>query len=144
MDESSKFNLSTVEHFLSSNTVHVIQIRNLLNKQLILSTESSFYLYDHPPSTGSYRAASIPEPPDADWSSLRSAPVSEPVYDEIPCYRKSLPINQPPPPYRDSDTSLYMNTIGTRFWRIQLCSWLMCNWTIEQCSSRVLQEIFVW
>ncbi|XP_017775775.1 PREDICTED: uncharacterized protein LOC108562081, partial [Nicrophorus vespilloides] len=36
-------------------------------------------LYDHPPSTGSYRAAAIPEPES-----------SEPLYDEIPCWNNPI------------------------------------------------------
>ncbi|XP_063906073.1 uncharacterized protein LOC135124787 [Zophobas morio] len=71
---------------------------------------SKDFLYDHPPSTGSYRAASIPEP-DLD---LSHSVHSEPVYDEIPSGIAPIPISQPPPSYKSS--SLYMNTCGkTRF-----------------------------
>ncbi|EEZ97747.2 uncharacterized protein NimA [Tribolium castaneum] len=68
------------------------------------------YLYDHPPSTGSYRAASIPEPPENEPPS----PIFEPVYDEIPSGMLPTPISEPPPSYKAA--SLYMNTCGkTRF-----------------------------
>ncbi|KAK5649880.1 hypothetical protein RI129_000909 [Pyrocoelia pectoralis] len=40
-------------------------------------------LYDHPPSTGSYRAASIPEPPDNSLQMV-SSQSKEHLYDEIP------------------------------------------------------------
>lgn len=72
------------------------------------------YLYDHPPSTGSYRAASIPEPPDTEVHSIKSESTSilEPVYDEIPCCKRPVELNKPPPPYSTNDerSSFYMNT----------------------------------
>ncbi|GLV45364.1 Nimrod A [Carabus blaptoides fortunei] len=40
-------------------------------------------LYDYPPSTGSYRAACIPEPE------------TEPLYDEIPVWKQPKPITEP-------------------------------------------------
>jgi hypothetical protein len=70
------------------------------------------YLYDHPPSTGSYRAASIPEPPDID--SIKSVTQCEPLYDEIPSGMVPTPVSESPPLYKSP--SLYMNTCGkTRF-----------------------------
>ncbi|XP_031328078.1 uncharacterized protein LOC116159264 [Photinus pyralis] len=40
--------------------------------------------YDHPPSTGSYRAASIPEPP---YLQTVTSASKEHLYDEIPCWK---------------------------------------------------------
>ncbi|KAL3276697.1 hypothetical protein HHI36_012067 [Cryptolaemus montrouzieri] len=67
------------------------------------------YTYDHPPSTGSYRAASIPEPPD-----INEMVTTEPVYDEIPSNRRTTTTASPPPSYKSS--CIYVNTCGkTRF-----------------------------
>ncbi|KAK9881006.1 hypothetical protein WA026_014349 [Henosepilachna vigintioctopunctata] len=70
--------------------------------------EEKEYTYDHPPSTGSYRAASIPEPPDSN-----EAITAEPLYDEIPSNNKEInkTIQQP---YKSS--CIYVNTCGrTKF-----------------------------
>ncbi|KAF5281796.1 hypothetical protein FQR65_LT14523, partial [Abscondita terminalis] len=48
--------------------------------------------YDHPPSTGSYRAASIPEPPK-DSLHITESISKEHLYDEIPCWKQPLPVN---------------------------------------------------
>lgn len=67
------------------------------------------YLYDHPPSTGSYRAASLPDPTEIDSRlnmETTTTTRTEPVYDEIPnrCEFEKEP------------GSIYMNTFGkTKF-----------------------------
>lgn len=71
---------------------HLVCSMNFPNKE---------FLYDHPPSTGSYRAAPLPEPPP-------NLGIIEPVYDEIPSGLAPIPISQPPPSYKAS--TLYMNT----------------------------------
>ncbi|XP_018573875.1 uncharacterized protein LOC108912930 [Anoplophora glabripennis] len=70
------------------------------------------YEYDYPPSSGSYRAASIIEPLDANVNQRPIFIQTEPVYDEIPCRGdfESM-IGETP----ESETvSLYMNTGGLR------------------------------
>ncbi|KAF2899272.1 hypothetical protein ILUMI_06899, partial [Ignelater luminosus] len=63
--------------------------------------------YDHPPSTGSYRAASIPEPPPEQTLEITSTEVKEHLYDEIPCWKQPLPINSTT---NETLSSYYANT----------------------------------
>ncbi|KAG5890395.1 hypothetical protein JTB14_026278 [Gonioctena quinquepunctata] len=71
------------------------------------------YLYDHPPSTGSYRAASLIEP--LDMNRPPNSEQLEPVYDEIryreeteQSYERMYQIPRP--------TNIYINTFGrTKF-----------------------------
>lgn len=84
---------------------HVVCSINFPNKTNTKNTRDVAELfYDHPPSTGSYRAASSLGPPEMELK-------SEPLYDEIPCWKLPMTTSMPPPSYRSEDaSSLYMNT----------------------------------
>lgn len=60
--------------------------------------------YDHPPSSGSYKAASIPEPPEDNINNE----VKDHLYDEIPCWK--LPLQVCDVPSILSNESFYVNT----------------------------------
>nr|XP_022919734.1 uncharacterized protein LOC111428453 isoform X2 [Onthophagus taurus] len=89
---------------LQPNAIEVV-----CNMNFPKSTSSTLqeFFYDHPPSTGSYRAASIPEPPTPLLEKLSF----DPIYDEIPNQKKQISSSSSPPPSYISDKStLYMNT----------------------------------
>lgn len=71
--------------------------------------------YDHPPSTGSYRAVSLPEPPEKDriHPLTNGITTGEPVYDEIPCWKSpEVECNQI---YQNQDLpGIYANSISRK------------------------------
>ncbi|CAG9769656.1 unnamed protein product [Ceutorhynchus assimilis] len=67
------------------------------------------YLYDHPPSTGSYRASSEVDTLSQYNSSQKFAAILEPLYDEIP---SKGPNNRIGMDSNSNGDSLYMNTCG--------------------------------
>ncbi|GJQ72780.1 hypothetical protein Trydic_g1430 [Trypoxylus dichotomus] len=71
------------------------------------AVETTEFFYDHPPSTGSYRATTTLEPPNQE-SNKHSF---DPIYDEIPCNQRIVPLPTPPPSYASTEhATLYMNT----------------------------------
>ncbi|KAJ8910675.1 hypothetical protein NQ315_002924 [Exocentrus adspersus] len=70
------------------------------------------YEYDYPPSTGSYRAASIIEPVDTDANKNNIFSHAEPLYDEIPCRGRQE--QEAEMTYENQSISLYMNTSPVR------------------------------
>lgn len=74
--------------------------------------EASELFYDHPPSTGSYRAASLPEPAE---DCIKRNIIMEPIYDEIPSskQRSNLSILSTTKSGEDL-TCIYVNTIKNK------------------------------
>ncbi|KAF5275949.1 hypothetical protein FQA39_LY00745 [Lamprigera yunnana] len=64
--------------------------------------------YDHPPSTGSYRAAPIPLPPEQDLQLVNSES-KEHLYDEIPCWKHPLAVSDLPSIFHNNGCSYYAN-----------------------------------
>ncbi|CAH1991075.1 unnamed protein product [Acanthoscelides obtectus] len=70
------------------------------------------YMYDHPPSTGSYRAASTVDAGDVSCSYIGTE-ITEPVYDEIPLRNGTGNVNGA---NSEANMCLYVNTVGrTKF-----------------------------
>lgn len=89
---------------------HVICNVNISNAPLP-NKETAEQFYDHPPSTGSYRAVSHPEPPEKDrvYTLTNNISTGEPVYDEIPCWKP--PESDCNQIYQNGTSGIYVNSI---------------------------------
>ncbi|KAF7274246.1 hypothetical protein GWI33_013084, partial [Rhynchophorus ferrugineus] len=88
-----------------------------IDRKTECSSQPGTCFYDHPPSTGSYRASSEVDALSM-YSISRKPPLStvlDPVYDEIPSSGEySIPRKSPPVPLEKNDNfCLYVNTCGS-------------------------------
>ncbi|XP_030752133.1 uncharacterized threonine-rich GPI-anchored glycoprotein PJ4664.02-like isoform X2 [Sitophilus oryzae] len=106
------------------NPIESIEVRDILPyPSRDCKTEFKTYLYDHPPSTGSYRASSnidaLSQYNNSRKLSFTGTTVLDPVYDEIPGNEEeySVPKKSYRPVPREADNfNLYMNTCrSTKF-----------------------------